>query len=165
LLLSTHEERLFEHTQFLLTSDIRATKLPYCIQANSVWRTEKDYPWHQVQGGKFIMETVQSVRAIIETGGKQYEVTLGSILRVEKLEIPEGEIFETDKVLLIRTPEQTLIGTPYVTGAKVVAKVLKHGRGEKIIVFKFKPKKRYMRKKGHRQWFTELQIEQIVVPQ
>lgn len=90
---------------------------------------------------------------------------LGSILRVEKLEIPEGEIFETDKVLLIRTPEQTLIGTPYVTGAKVVAKVLKHGRGEKIIVFKFKPKKRYMRKKGHRQWFTELQIEQIVVPQ
>ncbi len=111
------------------------------------------------------METVQSVRAVIETGGKQYEVTPGSILRVEKLEVPENETFEIDKVLLIRTPEQTLIGTPYITGAKVVAKVRKHGRGEKTIVFKFKPKKRYMRKKGHRQWFTELQIEQIVVPQ
>lgn len=111
------------------------------------------------------METVQSVRAIIETGGKQYEVTPGSILRVEKLEVPENETLEIDKVLLVRTPEQTLIGTPYVNGAKVIAKVRKHGRGEKIIVFKFKPKKRYMRKKGHRQWFTELQIEQIVVPQ
>ncbi len=111
------------------------------------------------------MEAVQSVRAVIETGGKQYEVTPGSIIRVEKLEVPEDGTFETDKVLLIRTPEKTLIGTPYVNGAKVIAKVRKHGRGEKIIVFKFKPKKRYMRKKGHRQWFTELQIEQIVVPQ
>lgn len=111
------------------------------------------------------METVQSIRAVIETGGKQYEVTPGSIIRVEKLEIPEGEVFETDKVLLVRTPDQTLIGAPYVPGAKVVARVRQHGRGEKIIVFKFKPKKRYMRKKGHRQWFTELQIEQIVVPQ
>jgi large subunit ribosomal protein L21 len=111
------------------------------------------------------METVQSIRAIIETGGKQYEVTPGAVLRVEKLDVPEDETLEIDKVLLVRTPEQTLIGTPYVNGAKVVAKVRKHGRGEKIIVFKFKPKKRYMRKKGHRQWFTELQIEQIVVPQ
>jgi len=111
------------------------------------------------------METVQSVRAIIETGGKQYEVTPGAILRVEKLDAPENETLEIDKVLLIRTPEQTLIGTPYVAGAKVIAKVRKHGRGEKVIVFKFKPKKRYMRKKGHRQWFTELQVEQIVVPQ
>jgi large subunit ribosomal protein L21 len=110
------------------------------------------------------METVQSVRAVIETGGKQHEVTPGLILRVEKLEIPEGETFETDKVLLIQTPEQTLIGAPYVPGAKVIAKVLKHGRGEKIIMFKFKPKKRYARKKGHRQWFTELQVEQIFVP-
>lgn len=111
------------------------------------------------------METVQSIRAVIETGGKQYEVMPGSTLRVEKLEIPEGEVFETDKVLMVRTPEQTLIGTPYVPGAKVIAKVVKHGRGDKIIVFKFKPKKRYMRKKGHRQWFTELQIERIVVPE
>lgn len=111
------------------------------------------------------METVQSIRAVIETGGKQYEVTPNSTLRVEKLEIPEGEVFETDKVLMVRTPDQTLIGTPYVPGAKVIAKVVKHGRGEKIIVFKFKPKKRYMRKKGHRQWFTELQIERIVLPE
>ncbi len=111
------------------------------------------------------METVQSVRAVIETGSKQYEVTPGSVLRVEKLDVPEDATLEIDKVLLIRTPEQTLIGTPYVAGAKVIAKVRKHDRGEKVIVFKFKPKKRYMRKKGHRQWFTELQIEQIIVPQ
>ncbi len=111
------------------------------------------------------METVQSIRAVIETGGKQYEVSPGSVIRVEKLEVSDDEIFETDKVLLIRTPEQTLVGTPYVTGAKVVAKIRQHGRSEKIIVFKFKPKKRYMRKKGHRQPFTELQIEQIIVPQ
>jgi large subunit ribosomal protein L21 len=110
------------------------------------------------------MELVQSVRAVIETGGKQYEVAPGTIVRVEKLEIAEGETFETDRVLLVRTPEQVLVGTPYVPGAKVVAKVRRHGRSPKIIVFKFKPKKRYMRKKGHRQWFTELQIERIEVP-
>lgn len=111
------------------------------------------------------METVQSISAVIETGGKQYEVAPGSIVRVERLEVPENETFETDKVLLVRTPDQILVGTPYVPGAKVIAKVLKHGRGKKIIVFKFKPKKRYMRKKGHRQWFTELRVEQIIVPQ
>ncbi len=110
------------------------------------------------------METVQSVRAVIETGGKQYEVTPGAVIRVEKLDIPAEETFETDKVLLVRTPERVLVGNPYVEGAKVIAKVRQHGRGKKIIVFKFKPKKRYMRKKGHRQWFTELQIERIVVP-
>lgn len=111
------------------------------------------------------MEMVQSIRAIIETGGKQYEVAPGMTVRVGKLDIDEGKTFETDKVLLVRTPEQTLVGTPYVLGAKVFAKVRRHGRGDKIIVFKFKPKKRYMRKKGHRQWFTELQIERIVVPE
>lgn len=110
------------------------------------------------------MEAVQTVRAVIETGGKQYEVVPGMVLRVEKLDIAPGETFETDKVLMVRTPDRVLIGTPYVEGAKVIAKVRQHGRGRKIIVFKFKPKKRYMRKKGHRQWFTELQIERIVVP-
>lgn len=111
------------------------------------------------------METVQTVRAVIETGGKQYEITPGMILRVEKLEIPEGGTFETDKVLMVRTPDQVLVGTPYIAGAKVIAKVRQHRRGRKIIVFKFKPKKRYMRKRGHRQWFTELQIERIVIPE
>ncbi|MER3500889.1 MAG: 50S ribosomal protein L21 [Candidatus Fervidibacterota bacterium] len=103
------------------------------------------------------------MRAVIETGGKQYEVTPGMVLRVEKLEVPEGETVEMDKVLLVRTPDQLLVGTPYVAGAKVIAKVRRHARGPKIIVFKFKPKKRYMRKKGHRQWFTELEIERIAL--
>jgi len=149
-----------------LTSEVCVAKLAYRIQTNQGAPSEGHLAiGFNLKEGNLAMETVQSVRAVIETGGKQYEVTPGSILRVEKLEVPENETFEIDKVLLIRTPEQTLIGTPYITGAKVVAKVRKHGRGEKIIVFKFKPKKRYMRKKGHRQWFTELQIEQIVVPQ
>lgn len=117
------------------------------------------------KGGHFPVEAVQTVRAVIETGGKQYEVKPGMTVRVEKLDIAEGETFETDKVLLVRTQDQTLIGTPYVPGAKVIAKVRAHGRGEKIVVFKFKPKKRYMRKKGHRQQFTELKIERIVVPE
>ncbi|GBD00099.1 50S ribosomal protein L21 [bacterium HR17] len=110
------------------------------------------------------MEAVQSVRAIIEAGGKQYEVAPGTVLRVEKLDIDEGSTFETDKVLMVRTADRVLFGTPYVEGAKVTATVVKHGRGRKLIVFKFKPKKRYMRKKGHRQWFTELLIDTIVVP-
>lgn len=145
-----------------LTSAVRVAKLAYRIQLN---RGKNAAGSHKSKEGKPAVETVQSIRAVIETGGKQYEVTPSSTLRVEKLEIPEGEVFETDKVLMVRTPDQTLIGTPYVPGAKVIAKVVKHGRGEKIIVFKFKPKKRYMRKKGHRQWFTELQIERIVLPE
>ncbi len=111
------------------------------------------------------MGTLQTVRAVIETGGKQYEVAPGMTLRVEKLDIAEGETYETEKVLLVRTLDRTLVGTPYVAGAKVIAKILRHGRSDKIVVFKFKPKKRYMLKKGHRQKFTELQIERIEVPE
>ena len=98
--------------------------------------------------------------AIVETGGKQYVLQVGDIVRVEKLPYNEGEEIELDKVLLVEGEERK-VGRPYVEGAKVVARVLRHGRGPKIIGMKFKRRKNYRRKWGHRQWFTELEILEI----
>lgn len=102
--------------------------------------------------------------AIIETGGKQYEVAPDMEIQVEKLDLSEGEQFEIDKVLWLRTSERTWIGKPYVEGARVIGQVLRHERGRKIIVFKYRPKKNYRRKRGHRQWFTRVRIRDIVPP-
>ncbi|HHT47236.1 MAG TPA: 50S ribosomal protein L21 [Firmicutes bacterium] len=99
--------------------------------------------------------------AIIETGGKQYRVSEGTVCDVEKLDTGIGEEVVFDKVLLINNEERTEVGKPYLTGRKVSAKVLAHDKGKKIIVFKFKPKKNYRRKKGHRQPFTRIIIEKI----
>lgn len=98
--------------------------------------------------------------AIIETGGKQYTVSEGDIIKVEKLATAEGETVELDKVLAISKDGKLSVGNPWLK-AKVQAKVLKHGKGDKIIVFKYKPKKNYRKKQGHRQPFTEIQIEKI----
>ena len=102
--------------------------------------------------------------AIIETGSKQYKVAAGDKIKVETVWPEEGEsdaiIF--DKVLLVGSnADDVKIGTPYVSGAKVEAKVLKHGKHDKVIVFKFHHKSRYRKKKGHRQQFTELEITKI----
>jgi len=102
------------------------------------------------------------VYAIIETGGKQYKVEEGQIIEVEKVPFEVGEKVELDKVLLV-ADNGVKVGRPMVEGAKVLATVVEHGRGEKVIVFKFKPKKRYRRKLGHRQPYTRLRIEKIVV--
>ncbi|KYO64758.1 50S ribosomal protein L21 [Thermovenabulum gondwanense] len=99
--------------------------------------------------------------AILETGGKQYKVSEGDVIRIEKLSFAEGETVEFDKVLAISKEEGLVVGRPFVENAKVKATVLKHGKGEKIIVFKYKPKKNYRKKKGHRQPFTEVKIEKI----
>lgn len=99
--------------------------------------------------------------AIVETGGKQYRVAEGDTIFVEKLEAANGNQVTLDKVLLVSDGENTKVGTPTVDGAKVVAKVEKHGKSKKIIVFKYKPKKNYRRKAGHRQPFTQLTIEKI----
>ena len=99
--------------------------------------------------------------AIIETGGKQYRVSEGDVIRVEKLSAKEGELVELDKVLAVSKDDQLLVGKPWLEEAKVTAKVLQHGRGDKIIVFKYKPNKNYRKKQGHRQPFTEIQIEKI----
>ena len=98
--------------------------------------------------------------AIIETGGKQYKVCEGDVVYVEKLAAGEGEAVKFDKVLAVGG-DNTVIGTPVVEGASVDAKVLAQGKGKKVIVFKYKPKKGSKTKQGHRQPFTKVQIEKI----
>ena len=95
--------------------------------------------------------------AIIETGGKQYRVQENDFLFVEKLEVAEGEEVVFDKVLMV----EGKIGSPVVEGAKVVAKVVAQGKAPKIIVYKYKAKKNYHKKQGHRQAYTKVQITSI----
>lgn len=99
--------------------------------------------------------------AIIETGGKQYRVQEGDTLFVEKLDVAEGDVITLEKVLAVSKDGNLNVGNPVVEGAKVEAKVLEQGKGKKIIVFKYKPKKDYRRKQGHRQPYTKLLIEKI----
>lgn len=100
--------------------------------------------------------------AIIETGGKQYRVREGDTLNVEKLAAEPNETVTVDRVLAVGGGDAGFkVGQPLVKGAKVHLKVLRHGRGKKIIVFKFKRKKGYRRKQGHRQAFTAVKVEKI----
>jgi large subunit ribosomal protein L21 len=99
--------------------------------------------------------------AIIETGGKQYKVQEGDVLYIEKLNAGEGEAVTFDRVLAVSKESGLVLGAPVVSGATVSAKVDKHGKGEKIIVFKYKAKKNYRRKQGHRQPYTKVVIDKI----
>ncbi|MBS4022919.1 MAG: 50S ribosomal protein L21 [Dethiobacter sp.] len=99
--------------------------------------------------------------AIIETGGKQYRVEEGSILNVELLTAEVGSEVGFEKVLAVKKDNKLQVGQPYLDGATVSGKVLDHGKGKKIIVFKFKAKKNYRRKQGHRQPFTRILIDKI----
>ncbi|MBI1839202.1 MAG: 50S ribosomal protein L21 [Candidatus Colwellbacteria bacterium] len=99
--------------------------------------------------------------AVIETGGKQYKVAPGDKVKVEKLDQEAGSNFSFDKVLVTGEGESVKIGLPYLSGAKVQAKVLREGRARKKIVFKYHSKARYRKKKGHRQHFTEVEIIKI----
>ena len=99
--------------------------------------------------------------AIIETGGKQYKVSEGDVIYVEKLEAAENDSISFDKVLAVGEEGNVNFGEPYVSGAKVSGKVIKNGKSKKVIVFKYKPKKGYRRKQGHRQPYTKVQIEKI----
>lgn len=101
-----------------------------------------------------------SMYAIIETGGKQVKVEEGQTIYVEKVEAANGENVTFDKVLVVGG-EDTKVGAPYVDGASVTAKVDKQDRGRKVTVFKYKPKKNYKRKQGHRQPYTKLTVEKI----
>ncbi len=98
--------------------------------------------------------------AVIKTGGKQVKVEVGQEIYVEKLDVEADQLHEFTEVLMVGG-ETTIIGTPLVEGAKVVAKVVKQGRGKKIIVFKYKVRKNYRKKQGHRQAYTKLVIESI----
>lgn len=101
--------------------------------------------------------------AIIKTGGKQYVVSPGEKIKIEKLDASDGKEVSFDALLVSDPPAGggTLVGTPYVKGYKVKAKVLAQGKGKKIIVYKYKAKKRYHKKQGHRQRFTEVEILSI----
>lgn len=101
--------------------------------------------------------------AVVESGGFQFNVKEGEKVRIPKLEVQPEEKITFDKVLFLKG-EKTLIGTPYVKNAKVEARILSCGKGEKITVVKFKRRVKYRRKKGHRQEFTEVKIEKIVPP-
>ncbi len=96
--------------------------------------------------------------AIIKTGGKQYRVKNGETLRVEKLEGEPGNKIEFDEVLLVGEGDAVKIGTPHVSGAKVTGEIVKQGKGPKLIVYKYRRRKNYRRKNGHRQLFTEIKI-------
>jgi len=100
--------------------------------------------------------------AIVETGGKQYRVSVGDRVGIESLPFEEGESVELDRVLLVVDGGQVKVGQPTVPGAKVKATVVANDRGKKILVFKYKPKVRYRRRLGHRQAFTRLEINEIV---
>ncbi len=100
--------------------------------------------------------------AVIETGGKQLRVEVGQEIYVEKLDVEPDQTYTFENVLMVGG-DKVKIGKPYVKGANVVATVDKHGKGSKIIVFKYEPKKHYHRKNGHRQPYTKLTIKEINV--
>ena len=99
--------------------------------------------------------------AIIESCGRQYKVAEGDVVFFEKLDAEEGKKVTFDKVILVSEEGKVQVGNPYVKGVKVEGKVVSHGKGKKIIVFKMKPKKNYRRKQGHRQPYTKVEITGI----
>ena len=101
------------------------------------------------------------MHAIIETGGKQYKVAEGDVIYVEKLDASAGDNLTFDKVLAVLDGDKATFGTPVVAGASVEGSVVKNGKGKKILVFKYKPKKGYRKRQGHRQPYTKVQIGKI----
>ena len=99
--------------------------------------------------------------AVIESCGKQYKVAEGDVVFFEKLDVEEGKKVTFDKIVLVSDEGKVQVGNPYVKGIKVEGKVVAHGKGKKIIVFKMKPKKNYRRKQGHRQPYTKVEITAI----
>lgn len=99
--------------------------------------------------------------AVIETGGKQYRVTEGQTIKVEKLEAEDGASVAIDKVLMVANGDDIKVGAPYVSGGKVTATVKSHGRAKKVHIIKFRRRKHSRKRQGHRQYFTEIQITGI----
>ena len=99
--------------------------------------------------------------AVIETGGKQYRVQEGDVLNIEKLNVSAGDDITFDRVLVLSDGEKVQVGTPIVEAAKVFGTVVENGKAEKVIIFKYKSKKDYRKKKGHRQPYTMVKIESL----
>lgn len=101
--------------------------------------------------------------AVIEAGGKQHKVEPGKSIKIEKVEIETGQPIQFDKVLLVADGSNIKVGAPYVTGGQVMGEVIEHGRAKKIHILKFRRRKHHMKQMGHRQWFTEVKINDIKV--
>ena len=99
--------------------------------------------------------------AIIETGGKQYRVQEGDVITVEKLDVAAGEAIELDKVLVLNDDKELKVGAPYIEGAKVFGEVVESGKGQKVVIYKYKSKKDYHKKQGHRQPYTTIEIKSL----
>ena len=99
--------------------------------------------------------------AVIQTGGKQYRVSEGDTLKVEKLEAEEGANVDFDRVLMVADGDAVSVGAPFIEGGKVTATVKAHGRAKKVNIIKFRRRKHHLKRQGHRQWFTELKITGI----
>ncbi len=102
--------------------------------------------------------------AVIATGGKQYRVEKGGVIRIEKLSADAGSTVEFDQVLLIADGDQVRLGSPLLSGGKVLATVQRHAKGDKVTIVKFRRRKHYLRQGTHRQHFTEVRIEDISAP-
>ena len=101
--------------------------------------------------------------AIIETGGKQYKVSEGDVIKVEKLAVEAGTAYAFDKVLVVSGDNGVSVGAPYVEGAKVAATVIGDGKAKKVVIYKYKSKKGFHKKRGHRQPYTMLKIDSIAL--
>lgn len=99
--------------------------------------------------------------AILESGGKQYRVTEGQTIKLEKLEADAGNMIDFDQILMVGNGDDSQFGAPVLQGAKVTAEVLKHGRHKKVKILKFKRRKHHMKRQGHRQQYTEVKITSI----
>ena len=99
--------------------------------------------------------------AVIETGGKQYRVQEGDVITVEKLNVEAGDVVKFDKVLVLGEGKDVKVGTPYIDAAAVIGTVVENGKGQKVIIFKYKAKKDYRKKQGHRQPYTMVKIESL----
>jgi large subunit ribosomal protein L21 len=99
--------------------------------------------------------------AVIQTGGKQYRVSEGDTVKIEKLTAEAGDSVDFDQVLMVADGDNVKVGTPYLTGGKVSATVESHGRAKKVKIIKFRRRKHHMKRQGHRQWFTAVKITGI----
>ncbi|UDG81756.1 50S ribosomal protein L21 [Candidatus Profftia lariciata] len=99
--------------------------------------------------------------AVFQSGGKQHLVKENQTIRIEKINVVTGEKIEFNQVLMLNNDKNIKIGFPFITGSKVIAEIIAHGRKEKIVVVKFRRRKNYRKQQGHRQWFTDVKITAI----
>ena len=133
---------------------------PGCVKPNEMFLTGMAYPC-KMRGSLHYYPVESIMYAVIKTGGKQYRVAAGEKIKVEQLPADVGAEIILDQVLMLGEGESVKIGTPIIAGATVTAKVVAHGRGPKIKIFKMRRRKHYQKHQGHRQNYTEIEISGI----